>query len=178
MTVPSPDSPNDRFDPENYQYADPGAPSWNNPYQPTSDRTPVPYAAPSGVPAPASSSSSAELERQAAERRAITVRIVIALVLAVPLTAIAGGIMGGGISSLLGMALAWAGIALVVYLSHGKGFPFRAPEPAAATRSHRCDPRARPQPPPGRWRWESAQQFAHPAVGEQLAAGLTARAVL
>ena len=34
--------------------------------------------------------------------------------------------MGGGLSSLLGMALAWAGIALVVYLSHGKGFPFRS----------------------------------------------------
>lgn len=51
---------------------------------------------------------------------------MIALALAVPLTAIAGGMMGGGLSSLLGMALAWAGIALVVYLSHGKGFPFRS----------------------------------------------------
>lgn len=124
MTVPNPGSPNDRFDPENYEYADPGAPSWNNPYQPTSDRTPVPYATQSGGLSPASASSPAELDRQAAERRAITVRIVIALALAVPLTAIAGGISGGGISSLLGMALAWAGIAVVVYLSHGKGFPF------------------------------------------------------
>ncbi len=124
MTAPSPDSPNDQFNPENFDLADTTGATWNNPYQPTSDRTPVPYAGPSGVPAPTSSPSPAELDRQAAERRAITMRIVTALVLAVPLTAIAGGIMGGGVSSLLGMALAWAGIALVVYLSHGKGFPF------------------------------------------------------
>lgn len=122
MTVPSSDSPSDRFNPENFDLADTTGANWNNPYQPTSDRTPVPYGPQPGVPA-TPAPSSAQLDPQA-ERRAITVRIVIALVLAVPLTAIAGGIMGGGASSLLGMALAWAGIALVVYLSHGKGFPF------------------------------------------------------
>ena len=89
--------------------------NWNAPYQPAPSHTPAVYQ-PTAVPD--------QREDAKLERRAVTVRIVIALALAVPLTAIAGGMMGGGLSSLLGMALAWAGIALVVYLSHGKGFPF------------------------------------------------------
>lgn len=88
---------------------------WNSPYEPTATNTPKVYNA-AGV---GEQRADAQLDR-----RAITVRIVIGLVLAVPLTAIAGGIMGGGLGSLLGMALAWAGIVLVVYVSHGKGFPF------------------------------------------------------
>ena len=91
--------------------------NWNAPYHPP----PTPTPAASQPPAVPDQGENAKLER-----RAVTVRIVIALALAVPLTAIAGGMMGGGLSSLLGMALAWAGIALVVYLSHGKGFPFRS----------------------------------------------------
>ena len=49
-----------------------------------------------------------------------------ALGLAIPLTSIAGAMMmnSGTFASLIAMAMTWMGIAMVVYLSHGKGFPF------------------------------------------------------
>lgn len=60
------------------------------------------------------------------ERRAVTGRVAVALAMAIPLTAIAGGIMSGAGSfgALIGMMMTWVGISVVVYLSHGKGFPF------------------------------------------------------
>lgn len=111
MAMPFSEPPTDNYRTD----GDATVPDWHSPYEPDSAATPAVR--------PTAEFSAQHADSQL-ERRAITVRIVIALVLAVPLTAIAGGIMGGGLSSLLGMALAWAGIALVVYLSHGKGFPF------------------------------------------------------
>jgi len=113
MSMPHSNPPSDQYSTDGQTMSQ----NWNAPYQPASSHTPAVYQ-PTAVPD--------QREDAKLERRAVTVRIVIALALAVPLTAIAGGMMGGGLSSLLGMALAWAGIALVVYLSHGKGFPFRS----------------------------------------------------
>ncbi len=69
-------------------------------------------------------------EREAKRERAAAIwRLVIALVMAIPLTAIAatagGGNLFGGILNFFGIALTWAGIALVVSLSQGKGLPRR-----------------------------------------------------
>ena len=79
------------------------------PYQPS---TPAPYVSP-------------EIEARN-ERRAITGRAAMALGLAIPLTSIAGAMMmnSSTFASLIAMAMTWMGIAMVVYLSHGKGFPF------------------------------------------------------
>lgn len=88
-------------------------------YTPSPSTPLVPYT-PAGLP-------SFEMEEARRERRAVTLRITIALVMAVPLTAIGGGMVNsflGGVGSLSGMALSWIGIALIVYLSHGRGFPF------------------------------------------------------
>lgn len=90
-------------------------PSWNAAYQPDATTGVAPYLP--NVP------TLAEYQAQR-ERRATTMRMVLALMMAVPLTAIAGGVMNGGLGALLAMAMTWVGIAAVVYLSHGKGFPF------------------------------------------------------
>lgn len=89
-----------------YQQQAPGAPM-------------VPYT-PAALPA-------YEQQEARRERTAITVRTAIALVMAIPLTAIAANVMGasaGGFGALLGIAMTWLGVAVVVYLSHGKGFPY------------------------------------------------------
>lgn len=88
---------------------------WQAPYTPDPKQSVV-YVPNSGLPTLA--------EREAIrERRAVTLRIVVALTMAIPLTAIAAS-MTSGLGQLLGMATAWVGIIAVVYLSHGKGFPF------------------------------------------------------
>lgn len=63
-----------------------------------------------------------ELQRDR-DRRAMTLRVVIALALAVPLTAIAT--VPGGVGGFLAMAMTWCGIIAVVALSSGRGFPRR-----------------------------------------------------
>ena len=88
-------------------------------YQQTPPAPLVPYV-PAGLPTP-------DQQERRRERNAVTGRIAIALSMAIPLTAIAGGVGGsflGGLGALIGMAMAWAGIAITVYLSHGRGFPF------------------------------------------------------
>lgn len=96
-------------------------PSYNEfvDYRQTPASPMVPYA-------PAALPNLEERERRR-ERNAVTARIAIALSMAIPLTAIAGGVVGsfgGGFGALIGMAMAWAGMAIIVYLSHGKGFPY------------------------------------------------------
>lgn len=89
---------------------------WQAPYTPDPKQSVV-YVPNNGLPTPA--------EREAArERRAVTLRIVVALSMAIPLTAISATLINNGLAQLLGIAMAWIGIVLVVYLSHGKGFPF------------------------------------------------------
>lgn len=111
MSMPYESSPTDKYKTDGEPVT---AYSWSPTQQPAAPI--VPYT-PAGLP------DLAEREAQR-ERRAVTLRVAIALTMAIPLTGIAASTVGGGFSTILAMMITWIGIAVVVYLSNGKGFPF------------------------------------------------------